>query len=100
MAMVSVGQYKISAGKRDEALKAIQAARELHTKMGAKVRVWSLTAAGPNSGTFSYTTEFADYRAYQDFIDKMQTQTVRPLADAMAVGTITMVSGSHATEMV
>ena len=100
MAILSVVLYRPTPGRREEAEKAVREARELHTSLGAKVRAWKVGSAGPNSGTISYGMEFADYHAYQDYVDKLQAQPKRPLQAAMDNGALTLVSASRASEIV
>lgn len=99
MSIASVYQYQVAAGRMQEVMKAAAEAKKLHESLGARVRVWRASFAGPNAGLVSYVSEFDDYRAFQDFIDGLQAHGPGPLAQAMEGGALTMVASSMASEL-
>lgn len=99
MSIASVYQYQVAPGRLQDAMKAFAEAKKLHESLGARVRVWRASFAGPNAGLISYVSEFEDYRAFQSFIDGMQPHLPGPLAQAMEGGALTMVASSMGTEL-
>lgn len=71
MAVAQVTQFRISPGKNQEFTAQVAEAKGHHERLGARVRVWQATAAGPNSGIVSYVVEHQDLAAFAAFSDKL-----------------------------
>lgn len=93
--------YSINAtpGRQAEVEQALAEAKQLHESLGASVRIWRASFAGPNSGNVIYMSELADYHAFQEFVDKMSLHAPGPIARAVAAGSMTSNGASVLTEI-
>lgn len=72
MAVALVTQFQVNPGRNLDFMALVSEAKKIHERVGAKVRVWTATIAGPNTGNVSYVIEHADMSAYAAFSDKLQ----------------------------
>ncbi len=71
MAVAQVFQFRIVPGRNEEFTKNVAAAKQIHERLGGRVRVWTALVAGPNTGMVSYVIEHDDLAAYGDFGTKL-----------------------------
>jgi len=63
--------WQPGAGRLMDVVAAMGRAKSIHERVGADVRAWQLTAAGPASGQLLYLMEFASGDAYGSSIQTM-----------------------------
>ena len=103
MTVATITQWRPTQGRQQELLASVARAKQIHERLGARVRVWQSTMAGPNAGLLSYVMEFDDLAAYARTVEQLQTdgewqtfvREVLQAADPVA----TMVSNGMATEI-
>ncbi|MBA3583775.1 MAG: hypothetical protein H0W36_04470 [Gemmatimonadetes bacterium] len=74
MAVASISTWRPRDGKLIEFMANLASAKKIHERMGAKVRVWQ-TLFGPQTQTVGYVIEHADWAAFAEFSQKLQTDT-------------------------
>src|SRR5262245_62134091 len=75
MTVATITQWRPTPGKQQELLANVAHAKQIHERLGARVRVWQSTMAGPNAGLLSYVMEFDDLAAYARTVEHMQTDS-------------------------
>lgn len=75
MAVALVTQFQINPGRNLEFMSLVSEAKKVHERLGGKVRVWTASVAGPNTGNVSYVIEHANLAAYAAFTDKLLADT-------------------------
>ena len=75
MAVAQVAQFRITQGKAVEFNAQVAEAKKIQERLGARVRVWQATAAGPNTGLVSYVIEHKDLAEFAAFSDKLNADT-------------------------
>ena len=71
MAVAQVFQFRINPGRNQEFNAQVAEAKGHAERLGARVRVWQATMAGPNTGLVSYVIEHKDMAAFATFADKL-----------------------------
>ncbi|MDP3766735.1 MAG: NIPSNAP family protein [Dehalococcoidia bacterium] len=71
MALAQVAQFRITPGKAQEFAANVAAAKKIHERLGAQVRVWNAIVGGPNSGIVSYVMEHKDWASFASFNEKL-----------------------------
>jgi hypothetical protein len=71
MAVSTVSRFRANPGKQAELMALLTKAKAMHVAAGGKVRVWTATIAGPDTGSVSYVIEHKTMAAYAKFVDKM-----------------------------
>jgi hypothetical protein len=103
MTVVNVSQWQVNPGKAAAFMENVATAKAIHERLGASVRVYQASLAGPNAQSISYVIEHADHAAFGAFTDKQaadaewQTFLVEVLGSADPTGVL--VSNSLATEV-
>ncbi len=103
MAVVQLSQWSINPGRGQEFFQNVATAKAIHERLGASVRVYQSTLAGPNANSISNVQEFADATAHGAFTDKLNAdaewqtflQNVLGAADPSGV----LLANSLATEV-
>jgi hypothetical protein len=73
MAMImSVATWRPNAGRQQDFLAAVTAAKAIHTRLGGEVRV-GLTQFGGAPSTIVYALRFADWAAFGAFSTRLET---------------------------
>ncbi len=72
MTVIHQTGWQPKPGRDQEFIQAIPQARALHTRLGARVRVWRAIVAGPNSGRIGYGLEFDSHSAFAKFSAALQ----------------------------
>jgi NIPSNAP len=72
MAVCSVTILHVNPGRLQDFLANIAAAKAIHERVGAKVRIWQATAAGTQAGSVAYVIEHDDLAAYARFTQQLQ----------------------------
>jgi len=102
MAVATITQFRINPGRNADFNAQVAEAKGHHERLGARVRVWQATAAGPNTNVVSYVIEHKDMAAFAAFSDKV-TADAQWLAFVAKVFTAnpsgTLISGALATEI-
>lgn len=75
MAVVQLTNWQITAGRNAEFLALVAEAKKIHEGLGARVRVFQATFAGPNTGTITYVMEHNDLGALASFGAKVQADS-------------------------
>lgn len=72
MTVATVTGFQINPGRNQDFMSLVAEAKKIHERLGGKVRVWTATAAGPNTGNVTYVIEYANLAGYAAFSEKLQ----------------------------
>lgn len=73
MSVFSAAGWKVAPGRDEEFLKNARAAKQIHERLGGKVRLTRAVFAGANSLNFSYTIWHANYSDLGRFSQRLAT---------------------------